>query len=159
MRKPSGPKNSSPSPASRKCSASETINSTSTEASATGCSASRATSGASGTTSAIAATTCSAAGAPQPFNAQASAQGSAGSTPQPNTARGICATSPRRRHAVTSTATATAASVSTSQIVGGRRPVSNAARLSAANAAMSPNGTKTTRVTEKISTRPIPASR
>jgi hypothetical protein len=44
-------------------------------------------------------------------------------------------------------------------MVGGVRPVSNAARLNAAKAATSPNGTKTTRVTEKISTRPSPASR
>ena len=44
-------------------------------------------------------------------------------------------------------------------MVGGRRPVSKAARLSAAKAATSPNGTNTTRVTEKISTSPSPASR
>ena len=44
-------------------------------------------------------------------------------------------------------------------MVGGRRSVSNAASVNAAKAAMSPKGTKTTRVTEKISTRPSPASR
>ena len=41
-------------------------------------------------------------------------------------------------------------------MVGGTRPVSKAASVSAAKAAMSPNGTNTTRVTEKISTRPEP---
>jgi len=59
----------------------------------------------------------------------------------------------------TSTASASTASVATIQTVAGIRPVSNAARLSAAKAATSPNGTKTTRVTEKISTSPRPASR
>jgi hypothetical protein len=54
---------------------------------------------------------------------------------------------------------ASTASVATRPIVAGVPPVSNAASDSAANAAMSPNGTKTTRVTENTSTRPSPASR
>ena len=67
--------------------------------------------------------------------------------------------SPRLTRPFTSTASASTASVATKPTVAGKRPVSNAARLSAAKAATSPKGTKTTRVTEKISTRPRPASK
>ena len=91
--------------------------------------------------------------------AQAARHGSAGSRPQPSSARGMREASPRRAKAAHSTAVATAASVSTRPMVAGIRPVSNAASVSAANAATSPKGTNTTRVTEKISTSPSPASR
>ncbi len=59
----------------------------------------------------------------------------------------------------TSIAVAMAARIATIQIVPGTRPSSNAAIESTQNAVMSPNGTNTTRVTEKIRTRPSPASR
>ena len=91
--------------------------------------------------------------------AQAARQGNIGNTPHPTTAIGMRLTSPRRSSEITSVNTANTASVKTNQTVGGRRPASNAAKLSAANAATSPNGTNTTRVTEKISTSPSPASR
>jgi hypothetical protein len=69
------------------------------------------------------------------------------------------AISPRRSRLPTSVASASAVSTSTRPMVGGTRPVSNAASDSAAKAATSPKGTKTTRVTEKISTSPSPARR
>ena len=83
----------------------------------------------------------------------------AGSTPQVSTAFGMRAVSPRRTRLPTSVARASAASTATMPMVGGTRPVSKAASDSAAKAAMSPKGTNTTRVTEKISTSPRPASR
>ncbi len=159
VREPSGPKNSRPSPDSRKCSASETISSTSTEASAIGWNTTRASSGAIGTTSSTEAATCSAAGTPGRAQAQAIRHGTAGSSPHAAIARGMRAVSPRRARLASSVAVASTASVATRPIVAGVRPVSNAASDSAANAAMSPNGTKTTRVTENTSTRPSPASR
>ena len=159
VREPSGPKNSRPRPDSRKCSASETISSTSTDASAIGWKTTRASSGAIGTTSSTATATWIAGATPGRAASHATRHGNAGSSPQAAIAFGIRRYSARRTRLVTSVATASAARQSTRPIVGGMRPVSNAARVSAANAAMSPNGTKTTRVTEKISTSPRPASR
>jgi len=61
-RKPSAPKNSSPSPCSAKCTATATMNSTSTEALASGWKNSRQVIGPSGTTSAIESAICTASG-------------------------------------------------------------------------------------------------
>ncbi|MCY1525531.1 hypothetical protein D9M68_605120 [compost metagenome] len=159
VREPSGPKNSRPRPESRKCNASDTISSTSTEASAIGWNTTRASSGARGTTSSTATAMCTATGTPGRAASQASTHGMAGSTPHISTAFGMRAASPRRSRLPISVASASAASTATMPMVGGTRPVSKAASDRAAKAAMSPNGTNTTRVTEKISTSPSPASR
>ena len=111
-----------------------------------------------GTTSATATVTCTGAGTPGRDRPRRGARQRRQHAPAGD-GRGMRRVSPRTTSATTSTATASTASVATRPIVAGIRPVSNAARLSAANAATSPNGTKTTRVTEKISTSPSPASR
>ena len=82
-----------------------------------------------------------------------------GSRPYIKIEFGIFARSPERKWLDTSTDVAMAARIATIQIVPGTRPSSNAAIVSTQNAVISPNGTNTTRVTEKISTRPSPASK
>ena len=55
-------------------------------------------------------------------------------------------------------AVAAAARIATSPAVPGTRPPSSADNVSAEKAAISPNGTKITRVTVKISTMPMASS-
>jgi len=124
-----------------------------------GCSARRATSGAMGTTSSTETAMGTTAGNDLPTIIHASRQMAPGKTPHPSTAAGMRWYSCLRTAEVTSAITASAASVPTSPTVAGKRLVSNAASVKAANAAMSPKGTKMTRVTEKTSTRPKPARR
>ncbi len=70
-------------------------------------------------------------------------------------ARGSLEPWPERRRLTASTAHASTASTTTSLMVPGTRCDSSADRVSAVKAAMSPNGTNTTRVTVKISTMPM----
>ena len=81
VRKPSAPKNNRPSPDRPKVSATETMSSSRTEASASGRNAIRSISGPIGTTSAMASGICRKAGRAVPAVSQAIAAGMSGSTP------------------------------------------------------------------------------
>ena len=156
VRKPSGPKNSSARPEMAKCTATATISSTSTEASASGRNAMRSSSGATGRIS-----------AKRQQHLQAERQLRCRRSQRP--ARPAAAAARRSRAARPARARACPARHSEASSIShgdGRQhrdephraraggPIWIEASVSAVNAAMSPNGTKMTRVTEKISTVP-----
>ena len=149
VREPSAPKNSKPRPTSTPCSATETISSVSTVASASGRNARRYSSGPRGVinTTVVSAWVASDAG----FKPSTRALARPGSSTHHTSAEVQSTAAPffQRQASTTSTLPARASS---SHKVAGVRPACSMAIDSAPKATNSPCGMKMTRVTEKTST-------
>ena len=149
VREPSAPKNSRPRPTSTPCSATDTMSSMSTEASASGLNAKRYSSGPIGviSTSVVSACTPSDVG----LTPSTSAQATSGSATHHTSVAGQLTGFPALWR-TTSTNSTTAASPTRSHSVDGMRPPCIMAMVRAPKATNSPWGMKITRVTEKTST-------
>ena len=149
VREPSAPKNSRPRPTSTPCSATDTMSSISTDASASGRKARRYSSGPMGVMSTSVVKAC------QPSDVgltpSTSAQAAKGSPTHHTSVAGQLTVLPAWWRTASTTST-TAASPTSNHKVDGIRPPCIMAIVSAPKATNSPCGMKITRVTEKTST-------